>query len=174
MNAIFFKLFWYKVLSSENKITHFPGGFRLNQNETRFQLQRSWTKKFKYFVALPSPNTKKNHPKWDLGRDFCSQTFIERKKIKIRAFPKTSRKRCGANGLETTWRQCWSSGRKNVLRNRLRIPYCRLKAGFSVCRLRFLCVVLWEFWLRLNEIHEVRTFSPCKAFLFVFVVVVVF
>ena len=28
------------------------------------------------------------------------------------------------------------------------------------------CVVLWEFWLRLNEIHEVRTFSPCKAFLF--------
>ena len=28
------------------------------------------------------------------------------------------------------------------------------------------CVVLWEFWLRLNEIHEVRTFS-CKAFLFV-------
>ena len=30
----------------------------------------------------------------------------------------------------------------------------------------FLCVVLWEFWLRLNEIHEVRTFSPCKAFLF--------
>ena len=30
------------------------------------------------------------------------------------------------------------------------------------------CVVLWEFWLRLNEIHEVRTFS-CKAFLFVVV-----
>ena len=30
----------------------------------------------------------------------------------------------------------------------------------------FFCVVLWEFWLRLNEIHEVRTFSPCKAFLF--------
>ena len=28
----------------------------------------------------------------------------------------------------------------------------------------FVCVVLWEFWLRLNEIHEVRTFSPCKAF----------
>ena len=30
------------------------------------------------------------------------------------------------------------------------------------------CVVLWEFWLRLNEIHEVRTFS-CEAFLFVVV-----
>ena len=25
----------------------------------------------------------------------------------------------------------------------------------------FVCVVLCEFWLRLNEIHEVRTFSPC-------------
>ena len=73
--------FGTRFLSSENKITHFPGGFRLNQNETRFQLQRSLTKKFKYFVALPSPNTKKNHPKWDLGKDFSSQTFIERKKI---------------------------------------------------------------------------------------------
>ena len=30
------------------------------------------------FVALPSPNTKKNHPKWDLGKDFSSQAFIER------------------------------------------------------------------------------------------------
>ena len=30
------------------------------------------------FVTLPSPNTKKNHPNWDLGKDFCSQAFIER------------------------------------------------------------------------------------------------
>ena len=30
------------------------------------------------FVALHSPNTKKNHPKWDLGKDFSSQAFIER------------------------------------------------------------------------------------------------
>ena len=30
------------------------------------------------FVALSSPNTKKNHPKWDLGKDFSSQAFIER------------------------------------------------------------------------------------------------
>ena len=30
------------------------------------------------FVALPSPNTKKNHPKWDLGKDFSSPAFIER------------------------------------------------------------------------------------------------
>ena len=28
-------------------------------------------------------------------------------------------------------------------------------------RKRF-CVVLWEFWLKLNEIHEVRTFAPFK------------
>ena len=30
------------------------------------------------FVALPSPNAKKNHPKWDLGEDYSSQAFIER------------------------------------------------------------------------------------------------
>ena len=29
-------------------------------------------------VPLPSPNTKKKHPKWDLGKDFSSQAFIER------------------------------------------------------------------------------------------------
>ena len=27
------------------------------------------------FVALPSPNTKKNHPKWHLDKDFSSQAF---------------------------------------------------------------------------------------------------
>ena len=77
------------------------------------------------------------------------------------------------DGLEpTALRQCWSSGQKNVLRKLLRIPYRRLKAGFSVCWL-FVCVALWEVWLILNEIHEMRSFAPCKAFLFVFVVVVV-
>ena len=30
------------------------------------------------FDALPSPNTKKNLPKWDLDKDFSSQAFIER------------------------------------------------------------------------------------------------
>ena len=43
-----------------------------------------------------------------------------------------------------------SSGRKNVLRKLLRIPYGRLNAGFSVSL--FVCVVQ-----RLNEIHEMRT-----------------
>ena len=53
-----------------------------------------------------------------------------------------------------------TSGRKNVLRNLLRIPYRRLKAGFSVCQLcLFVAGVL-------KEMHEVRTFAPYKAFLF--------
>ena len=51
------------------------------------------------------------------------------------------------------------SGRKNVLRKLLRIPYRRLKAGFSVCLCLFVGGVL-------SEMHEVRTFAPCKAFLF--------
>ena len=56
------------------------------------------------------------------------------------------------------------SGRKNVLRKLLRIPYRRLKAGFSVCWLTgWLCLFVAEV---LSEMHEVRTFAPCKAFLF--------
>ena len=39
-------------------------------------------------------------------------------------------------------------------------PYRRLKAGFSVC---WLCLFVAGV---LNEMHEVRTFAPCKAFLF--------
>ena len=44
-----------------------------------------------------------------------------------------------------------SSGRKNVLR----IPYRRLKAGFSVCWLGLFVAGV------LSEMHEVRTFAPC-------------
>ena len=87
------------------------------------------------FVALPSPNTKKNHPKWDLGKDFSSQAFIEKQNIKIRAFPKTSRKRFW-NGRVIDWRlrdvNVGLSGRKNVLRKLLRIPY-RLRSFASFC-----------------------------------------
>ena len=53
-----------------------------------------------------------------------------------------------------------ASGRKNVLRKLLRIPYRRLKAGFSVC---WLCLIVAGV---LSEMLEVRTFAPCKAFLF--------
>ena len=76
------------------------------------------------------------------------------------------------DGLKTTWRQCWSLGRKNVPCKLLRTPYHRLKVGFSVCWV-CLFVVLWKFWLRLNEIHEVWPFVPCKSLLFVLDVVVV-
>ena len=52
------------------------------------------------------------------------------------------------------------SGRKNVLRKLLRIPYRRLKAGFSVCSLSLFVAGV------LSEMHEVRTFAPCKALIF--------
>ena len=117
------------------------------------------------FAALSSPNAKKNHPKWDLGKDFSSQALKERWKIKIWAFPKTSRKRFW-NGRVKDWRlrdvNVGLSGRKNVLRKLLRIPY----------RLRLF--VLFCDWLRLNEIRKVRRFAPRKGFFFCFVVVVVF
>ena len=67
--------------------------------------------------------------------------------------------------LETTWRQCWS----------FRAEKRSAQASAHPLSPAFVCLVLWEFWLRLNEIHEaVRTFAPCKGFVFVFVVVVVF
>ena len=60
------------------------------------------------------------------------------------------------------------SGRKNVLRKLLRIPYRRLKAGFSVTvfdNVR-LFVCHWQsHWLRLNEMHKVWTFASRKAFI---------
>ena len=55
------------------------------------------------------------------------------------------------------------SGRKNVLRKLLPIPYRRLKAGFSVCWLCRLCLFVAGV---LSERHGVLTLAPCKAFLF--------
>ena len=40
--------------------------------------ERTLKSQMNRFTALPSPNTKKNHPKWDLGKEFSSQAFIER------------------------------------------------------------------------------------------------
>ena len=119
------------------------------------------------FVALPSPNTKKKLPKWDLGEDFSSQAFIERLKFKIRAFPKTSRKRFW-NGRVIDWRlrdvNVGLSGRKKS----------SAQASAHPLSPAFVCLVLWEFWLRLNEIHQVRTCAPCKGFFLFFFIFVVY
>ena len=53
------------IISSSHLFTELKG--QMNQKIDIFS-----------FVALPSPNTKKNHPKWDLGKDFSSQAFVER------------------------------------------------------------------------------------------------
>ena len=118
------------------------------------------------FIALPSPNTKKNHPKWDLGKYFSSQAFIERLKIKIRAFPKTSRKRFW-NGRVIDWRlrdvrdvNVGLSGRKNVVRKLLRIPY-RLRLFVSFCESSD-----WD-WMKCTRCERLLA---VKALFFVFVV----
>ena len=47
-------------------------------------------------------------------------------------------------------------------------PSSRAQGGLFCVLTLFVCVVLGEFWLRLNEIHEVRTFAPYKAFFLCF------
>ena len=120
------------------------------------------------FVILPSPNNKKNHPKWDLGKDFSSQAFIERWKIKIRAFPRTSRKRF-SNGRAIDWRlrdvNVGLQAGKKFCQSFCTSPIAGLRRAF-LCVYR-VCLSLREFWLRLNEMHEVRTFALCEVFLFV-------
>ena len=132
----------------------------------------SWFLKVKIeifsFVTLPSPNTKKNHPKWYLGKDFSSQTFIERWKIKIPAFPRTSRKRFW-NGRAMDWRlrdgNVGLQAGKEFCASFCASPIAGLRRAF-LCVYR-VCLSLREFWLRPTEMHEVRTFAPCEVFLFV-------
>ena len=117
------------------------------------------------FVALPSPNTKKKLPKWDLGEDFSSQAFIERLKFKIRAFPKTSRKRFW-NGRVIDWRlrdvNVDLLGRKNVLRKLLRIPY-RLRLFVSFCESSDWD---WMKYTRCERLLLVKAFFLLLLFLF--------
>ena len=71
----------WKPLESVDALESIALGHQeFNQPETRLQLQGSnKPKKWNlFFVALPSPNTKKKHPKWDLDKDFSAQSFIER------------------------------------------------------------------------------------------------
>ena len=56
--------------------------------------------------------------------------------------------------LETTWHQCWS----------FRAEKRSAQASTHPLSPAFVCLVLWEFWLRLNEIHEVRKFAPFEGF----------
>ena len=49
-------------------------------------------------------------------------------------------------------------------------PSSQAQGGLFCVLTLFVCVVLGEFWLRLNEIHEVRTFAPYKAFFMFFFV----
>ena len=57
-------------------------------------------------------------------------------------------------GRVSKWRVCGSSGRKNVLRKLLRIPYRRFKAGFSVCWLcSTVCLFVTERVLTKTELN---------------------
>ena len=107
------------------------------------------------FVAFPSPNTEKNHPKWDLGKDFSSQAFTKDKRSKSEHFRKLHE-----NISETA---AWLTG--DYVTSMLVFQGGKRSAQPSAHPLSpaFVCLVLW-FWLRLNEIHEVRTFAPCKGF----------
>ena len=51
---------------------------RENMNQLRVCYVNLLSHKIFCFIALPSPNTKKNHPKWDLGNEFFPQAFSER------------------------------------------------------------------------------------------------
>ena len=121
------------------------------------------------FVALPSPNTKKNHPKWFLGKDFSSQAFPRKIKDQNPSiseyFTKTFLK-CPRDRLETTWCNVGLSGRKNVLRKLLRSPH-RLRLFVSFCESSD-----WD-WMKYTRCERLLLL---KAFflVFVFVVVVVF
>ena len=138
-----------------------PDYLQKTKERTLENLKVKWTKKLKFFffVALPSPNTKEKHPRWDLGKDFSSQAFIERKKIKIRAFPKTSRKRFWSGGV-IDWRlrdvNVGLSGRKNVLCKLLHIPY-RLRLFVSFCE-----SFDWD-WIKCTRCERLLL---VKAFLF--------
>ena len=136
------------------------GHQEFNQPETRLQLQRSnkpknWNL---FFVALPSPNTKKNHPKSDLGKDFFFPILYRKINIKIRAFTKTSRKRfwsCRAMDWRLRDVNVGLQGGKCSAQASTH-PLLQGQCGFFCLLTAFFCVVLWEFWLRLNEIHGVR------------------
>ena len=61
----------------------FPENIKLQSNSQPYAMDRAkcqMNQKIEIFsfVALPSPNAKKNYPKWDVGKDCSSQAFIQR------------------------------------------------------------------------------------------------
>ena len=126
----------------------------------------NWFLKFKIgifsFVILPSPNTKKNHPKWDFFPSLYRKMKDQNPSIS-EDFTKTFLK-WPRHGLETTWRKCWSSRRKRVLRKLLRISCRRLKAGCSVC----LFVTESFDWDRMKCTRCERLLLPFYLFVFFF------
>ena len=63
-------------------IKNLPSGFGVFIQSTVSTIKGQMNQKIEIFsfAALPSPNTKKNHPKWVLGKDFSSQAFKGRQK----------------------------------------------------------------------------------------------
>ena len=98
-------------INQKNEI--FSLSLYLHQTLKRNILNEIWVK-----IFLPNPLQKDKYQNPSISKDF-TKTLLKLQR----------------DGLETTRRQCWSSGRKNVLRKLrfLPIPYCRLNAGFSVC-----------------------------------------
>ena len=89
------------------------------------------------FAVLPLPNTKRNHPKWDLGKDFSSQAFNRKKKDQspnisdreefdenvfwnVRAMDWWKWKRASCMWRQSWWASCWSVGELKQQRRRLR------------------------------------------------------
>ena len=139
--------------------TGWPYGWFWKFLERRFRLKVKWTKKLKYFLlSLYLHQTLKRTILSEIWvKIFLPKPLKKDKRSKSDWFPKTSRKRF-LNGRVIDWKlrdvNVGFSGRKNVLPKLLRILIAYVCLSRSVR----------EYWLRLNEIHELREFAPCKGF----------
>ena len=75
------------------------------------------------------------------------------------------------HSIVPTSSSCPYSEERGCLRNCPRMPSFLLHPSGRKTFCASFCAspaFLWEFWLRLNEIHEVRSFAPCKGSFFCF------